>query len=149
MVFFFGTDTAAANTLNDYEEGTWTVNLSAADGGSLTATQNSGYYTKVGNIVTAWFNQLTWTSQNLSGASLKMTGLPFALADTRSVASLGVSSADSFTSINGLNVAGDAGDSTLWLMNVSATNNNYAHMAASNVASTGNWYGISITYRTA
>jgi len=49
----FGSDTAAANTLDDYEEGTFTPTYTVDGGGSagtVTST-NVGTYTKIGNIV--------------------------------------------------------------------------------------------------
>ena len=49
----FNGDTAAANALDDYEEGTFTPSYTVAGGGSagtVTGT-NTGYYTKVGNLV--------------------------------------------------------------------------------------------------
>jgi hypothetical protein len=50
----FGTDTAAANTLDDYEEGTWTPVIRGV-GGNPTITYQSGgqqgYYTKIGNMI--------------------------------------------------------------------------------------------------
>ena len=71
----FNGDTAAANALDDYEEGTWTPAI-----GNMTL--NSGTlafdarYTKVGNLVTVSAFQtggnITWT------ASKYLTGLPFA-----------------------------------------------------------------------
>jgi len=49
----FGTDTAAANTLDDYEEGTWTVAMDASTSGSFTldGSANLAAYTKIGRIV--------------------------------------------------------------------------------------------------
>lgn len=44
----FGTDSAAANALNDYEEGTWTPTL--PNGGTIN-TNYSSKYTKIGNVV--------------------------------------------------------------------------------------------------
>jgi len=43
----FGTDTAAANALDDYEQGTWTPTL---NGGTIN-TNYSSKYTKIGNVV--------------------------------------------------------------------------------------------------
>ena len=40
-----------ANTLDDYEEGTWTPSI----GGNATYTDRYGFYTKVGNVVTVVF----------------------------------------------------------------------------------------------
>jgi len=49
----FGTDTAAANTLDDYEEGTWDIGLTIDGGQGSAKSGNLGcFYTKVGNSVT-------------------------------------------------------------------------------------------------
>ena len=65
--------TGAANKLDDYEEGTWTAGVS---GGTTVRTNATGYYTKIGNVVT--FSYYTGSS-NLSSASggMIITGLPF------------------------------------------------------------------------
>ena len=46
---------ADANTLDDYEEGTWTPVLTGSGGsaGSYAAVQQEGFYTKIGNTVFA------------------------------------------------------------------------------------------------
>ena len=45
----FNTDTAEANALDDYEEGTFTI--LANSGLSVNSTYNKGSYTKIGNLV--------------------------------------------------------------------------------------------------
>jgi hypothetical protein len=72
----FGTDTAAANALDDYEEGTWTATLTGGTTAPSTPVTTTGYYTKIGNLVTVFFR---FTNVNTSGASGSMlvTGLPF------------------------------------------------------------------------
>ena len=45
--------TGAANKLDDYEEGTWVPALTGATG--VTYGSQSGYYTKVGNVITIGF----------------------------------------------------------------------------------------------
>jgi hypothetical protein len=63
---------ADANTLDDYEEGTWTPSL----GGTATYTARAGTYTKVGNCVTAvGYIDLATIG---TGATNNVTGLPFA-----------------------------------------------------------------------
>jgi hypothetical protein len=60
-----------ANTLDDYEEGTWTPNV----GGNATYTAQVGYYTKVGRLVTASFEiQINVLG---TGTNLGVFGLPF------------------------------------------------------------------------
>jgi hypothetical protein len=60
-----------ANTLDDYEEGTWTPNL----GGNTTYSTQSGQYAKIGRLVTVWFD-LTVNSIG-TGATNLIYGLPF------------------------------------------------------------------------
>jgi hypothetical protein len=74
----FGGDTAAANALNDYEEGTWTPTLTGASGSpTYLSGYRNGWYTKVGRVVNiAWF--ISFSKNTLSG-TLGLTGLPFAL----------------------------------------------------------------------
>jgi hypothetical protein len=61
----FGTDTSAANTLDDYEEGTWTPTFIPQTGafGTLTFSLQSGKYTKIGNHVTF---EITVATSNVS-----------------------------------------------------------------------------------
>jgi hypothetical protein len=76
----FNGDTAAANALDDYEEGTWTPVWTPSSGSftSLSYNVQLGKYVKVGNLVTVWMHT-TITSVNTSGASgsLRLTGLPY------------------------------------------------------------------------
>ena len=48
----FNGDTAAANALDDYEEGTWTPAITMGSG-TATLTATTGRYTKIGRMVTA------------------------------------------------------------------------------------------------
>jgi hypothetical protein len=41
-----------ANTLDDYEEGTWTITVTTGTSGTVTASAKTGAYTKVGRLVT-------------------------------------------------------------------------------------------------
>ena len=71
----FGGDTADANALDDYEEGTFTPNIVGTTvTGSTTYTSRTGIYTKVGNKV-SFVLEATWTACNGVGA-IKITGLP-------------------------------------------------------------------------
>jgi len=79
----FGTDTAAANTLDDYEEGTWTPTITGygqATPHSQAYSVQTGNYTKVGNLVTAHFFVTLSNKGNIASASGNyafITGLPF------------------------------------------------------------------------
>jgi hypothetical protein len=66
------------NTLDDYEEGTWTPELADANTGGNTFTHSvqQGFYTKVGNVVTTYF-RVTWTSKGSASGLIRMRGFPF------------------------------------------------------------------------
>jgi hypothetical protein len=71
---------ADANTLDDYEEGTWTPTISFATIGNLAVTYSSqlGTYTKIGRTVFCVFQVIAsaFTHTTASG-SLQIGGLPF------------------------------------------------------------------------
>ena len=74
------TSNTDANTLDDYEEGTWTPTIQ--DGASSpTYTHQFGKYTKIGNMVMA-FCSIRINAQNDGGADKKMYGFPFTNSDT-------------------------------------------------------------------
>ncbi len=67
----FNGDTAGANALDDYEEGTWTPTVN--DG---TIAGAGGYYTKIGRLVTvSYYYDLTTLGS--SGTTIAIGGLPF------------------------------------------------------------------------
>ena len=67
-----------ANTLDDYEEGTWTPAVTFGGGatGVTYGGSNGGTYTKVGRIVTVC-GILDLTSKGSSTGNISITGLPF------------------------------------------------------------------------
>ena len=73
-----------ANTLDDYEEGTWTATLTCGTSGTITldSSYNTGYYTKIGSRV--FFNVLLVTSSVSSPVGNLIMNLPFATDTTRS-----------------------------------------------------------------
>jgi hypothetical protein len=75
----FNGDTAAANALDDYEEGTWTMGI--AFGGAsvgLTYTRNGGTYTRIGRQVTVC-GDLILSAKGSSTGNATITGLPFTI----------------------------------------------------------------------
>jgi hypothetical protein len=80
----FNGDTAAANALDDYEEGTWTMGVSFGGGTTgITYTSSTGGYTKIGRQVTVT-GYLVLTSKGSSTGSARITGLPFTIATAAS-----------------------------------------------------------------
>jgi cytoskeletal protein CcmA (bactofilin family) len=70
----FNGDTAAANALDDYEEGTWTPT------GSLSATVYSATYTKIGRVVTIAVHIFFGSSASTATAD-NIAGLPFPVSN--------------------------------------------------------------------
>ena len=82
----FNGDTAAANALDDYEEGTWTpvfqfYNIYTSSWQNVTMDANGAIqdpkYTKVGRWVTASFNWLNFAINSSTKDYARITGLPF------------------------------------------------------------------------
>jgi len=72
----FGTDTAAANALNDYEEGTYTPAIvTNGTNPTLTYTSQVGRYTKVGNLVYVTFD-INYTNKTDNGSGTIFVTLP-------------------------------------------------------------------------
>jgi len=69
-----------ANTLDDYEEGTWTPTDASGAGLSFSNTSGNCFYTKIGRTVTVTF-RLTYPS-TASGNTAVVGGLPFTAIDT-------------------------------------------------------------------
>ena len=103
-----------ANTLDDYEEGTWTPAL----GGTWTSnpTGLGGYYTKIGRFVTAYLEFVGGTKT--SSISGYFTGLPF----NTDIHGTG-SATDSNVTNNGLALAANA--NRIWLTGTSFGSTNY------------------------
>ena len=95
----FNGDTAAANALDDYEEGTWTpVFEGATTAGSYTYSTQVGKYTKIGNKVTVTVTLLNITTVSAGSGTLNISGLPFAQAGDYSVGAMYMAHFDLFAS---------------------------------------------------
>jgi hypothetical protein len=73
----FNGDTAAANALDDYEEGTWTITATPSTSGSITLGTNGGTYTKIGRQVTCVGRAVVGSVSSPVGAYVIVGGLPF------------------------------------------------------------------------
>tara|TARA_R100000329_G_scaffold151071_1_gene145775 strand:+ start:23 stop:2284 length:2262 start_codon:yes stop_codon:yes gene_type:complete len=93
----FGSDTAAANQLDDYEEGVFTPSLEfgGATTGITYSSMRAGSYTKIGRQVTVNFG-FTLTSKGSASGDATLAGLPFAVEDIISGTSVEASGVSSF-----------------------------------------------------
>jgi len=67
--------TGSANYLDDYEEGTWTAQLT--DGTNDVDLTTSAVYTKIGNLVTVSFDKYNVSISSLNTSDLSIKTLPF------------------------------------------------------------------------
>jgi hypothetical protein len=77
----FGTDDpGSSNALDDYEEGTWTPTFYYDfPPPSINYINQQGYYTKIGNIVTVWFDLYATGMNSGSYYYARLSGLPYAM----------------------------------------------------------------------
>ena len=94
----FGSDTAAANALDDYEEGSWTP--TARNDGSFTSA--TGRYVKIGQQVTVW-GFIPTVTNNTSNNTLQVSGLPFTVASGGCTEYVGTLMIRFVTAVSGVN----------------------------------------------
>jgi len=148
----FGSDTAAANTLDDYEEGTYTPSFGyATDDGNKSYLLQVGQYTKIGSLVNV--NIAIQLNNRGTGSGAVTISLPFTVADVLSGTSIEASGqgryffglASSVTSI-GLLASHSSTNATLHgtLGNAASASSTLTYAFLGNNAS----FRFSITYRT-
>lgn len=108
---------ANTNTLDDYEEGTFTPTVTGGTNGLSTGTYSSqvGEYTKIGNLVAISIT-LAWSAHNGTGRIL-VSNLPFALKNTsglRPTCSYWIDNL-ALTASNVLQIFGDTNSTTMSL----------------------------------
>jgi hypothetical protein len=111
---------ADANTLDDYEEGTWTMGV--AFGGAsvgVTYSQNTGTYTKIGRQVTV-NGFLILTNKGSSTGIARLTGLPYVIANTQGNYSAPTFRFDSITFADQYQGYGDINTTTITLEEITS-----------------------------
>jgi hypothetical protein len=111
----FNGDTAAANALDDYEEGTWTMGVSFGGASvGVTYAANTGTYTKIGRQVTV-NALLILTNKGSSTGSARITGLPFTIPNNTSNYSTAALFFNAVTFANQFQGYGDINSTTISL----------------------------------
>ena len=129
-----------ANTLDDYEEGTWTPGVTLTTPGDLAAVYilKRGTYTKIGNRVFIEFTISTssFTYSTASGL-FRITGLPFTVAAADCI--VGAISMQGYTKANYTSLI-CYGVSSTTVLNILATGSGqaFATLAGADVPSGGN-----------
>jgi len=123
----FNGDTAAANALDDYEEGSWTPQVyyqNSTDQANATNTVSQGKYTKIGNLVFVQFRlDFSQGSSSPVNDNIGVKNLPFAGANNHYAG--GGNVITSVASSNGYNLALPNAGSTIAILNNSGNVGNY------------------------
>jgi hypothetical protein len=109
---------ADANTLDDYEEGTWSMGI--AFGGNavgVTYSNSTGTYTKIGRQVTV-NGLLELSSKGSSSGLAQITGLPFTIANTFSNYSAPSLRFNNIAFLNQFQAYGNIGGTTIVLTEI-------------------------------
>lgn len=151
QIVFPGTQNASsnANTLDDYEEGTWTPII----GGGTSQTGQSythqyGRYVKVGKLVTAHFDVLLSNKGTITGA-VQLKGLPFSSVAGTSGVDVGTGAIGYFAGMatNWTDLSGhvSGGSTAVVMYGVSAAAAAATALAAADIGNTTRWSGT-VTY---
>lgn len=95
----FNGDTAAANALNDYEQGTWTPTFTST-GATFSYNTQYGQYTKIGNVVVCSYRVVLNTTGNTLSANTLSMSIPFTGPSTTAYRAYGSVSWSTSTSYN-------------------------------------------------
>jgi hypothetical protein len=137
--------TAAANKLDDYEEGTWTPDIVGdSTAGSYSSITRSGTYTKVGRLVTASF-YFYGTSGTGSG-KLNVTGFPFSAQGAAGLSVLQYNSGPVLPSGTGVPVLFLTSSSTT--AEIRCNNDTSGGYVEMDYPTTANYVRASVTYET-
>ena len=137
----FGTDTAAANTLDDYEEGTFNATVTTG-----TATYLHGRYVKVGSVVTATCLIYNFSNRTSTGDAISFQ-LPFSTPSGESYGGGGNVMFRYISSVNDVTIAPYISGSLLELFQ--CNEGNYTQIKHSQLANTSSRFYFTVTYRTA
>jgi hypothetical protein len=142
----FNGDTAAANALDDYEEGTFTCTITGSSSNpSYGTSSNQGFYVRIGKFVSLYFLLIVNSVSSQGSGNWQIEGLPFShdnnVNSYRSIGIIGYNDIFDFE-VNKLYVTNS--DKLLIIPNgVTQGNQTFSQ----NPMSTG-YFGFSITYRT-
>ena len=142
----FNGDTAAANALDDYEEGTWSPAIQGqSNAGTFSGTQ-LGNYTKIGRQVLIQVRIQNYTLTGATG-TVMITGLPFVAASDMpySVTHVGMTLGVSFTTSRNQSLYGAHGTSNIFGIQ-SASGASWVSWDVSNFIGSGKYLQFAMTY---
>jgi len=131
-----------ANTLDDYEEGTFTPSIIASSGSITSYTSRTGYYVKVGSLVMVVV-EMVLSNKGSIGSAIRISDLPFSTT-LNGFQGTGLAQAN-WSGLSGTLTGGFYGNA-IYLYNQSSTNQ--TNLSGTNLTNSSE-FGLSITYRVA
>jgi hypothetical protein len=128
------------NTLDDYEEGTFTPSLIASSGTVGSYSARSGSYVRIGSFVMLVI-EMTLSNKGTLGSAIRISDLPFSTS-LNGFQGTGLAQAN-WSGLSGTLTGGLYG-SAIYLYNQASTNQ--TNLSGSNLTNTSE-FGISISYR--
>jgi hypothetical protein len=140
---------ADANTLDDYEEGTWTPRLAdASSGGTSNTTNSAGWYTKIGNQVTIYGRIDSMVTTGFASSNqIWIRDLPFVSANALGV--IAGSVVVSIVTFTGTAPTSYLGSSASAFRLYSQASGGGAALLVSAISSGNSWVYFVITYQVA
>ena len=137
---YLGVNSAtAANLLDDYEEGEWTIGLEDASGNAMTlnATYRKGFYTKIGHrVIISGYADVS--SVGSASGNMRLTGLPFAVINNVAGYSALTAYPENMNLTAGYGIVGYTGvNSSRIILGLTDTATGQSHLQASELT-TGN-----------
>ena len=144
----FNGDTAAANGLDDYEEGNFTPIFACAGGSAPSSQTGTGQYTKIGDVVHLT-GQINWSGSGSGGVNMRIA-IPFnVISDARAGMAIGLNSGVSYTSGHMLHMIPEINTNVIYLVSSPVDGSGHDHLNFSNVKSTGSTlFSFSGSYHT-
>jgi len=149
----FGSDTADANTLDDYEEGTFTPTIHAGATLATAHSNNYGKYTRIGNVVHCSGRlQTTSVTNRSSSTNVEIGGFPFVAntplsSGTGAIAgAIGLSSGFSGEKPTAIQIRDNETNAFLYYQNASL---GFSNIKGDDFSSTSNTIVFQITYHVA
>jgi hypothetical protein len=141
---------AGANTLDDYEEGTFTPTITSAGGGAGTYGTQVAAYVKVGSLVFVSGRVILATKGTLAAGAVSLSGLPFAALGTANLFFAATIPGWQQLATTAVNVTGfiAAGDSAIQLTLVPSATASPSAMVVSDLNATAG-FTFSAVYRAA
>ena len=133
---------AAANTLDDYEEGTWTPTIVGHTGasGQSYSIQN-GQYTKIGSFVHCTFDVQLSAVGTLSGTYVNISGLPFGGAGSNLGGTANIGYYSGFDGNTDHPIGAYISGSKVYLMEMGSSGSNYILISDNRVGSSSRIIG--------